>query len=88
MNCSQISLHLMRAHVDKRRDPRLARLVLMSAQGPLRPIQLICACALEKLSSRPLLREIILSEEDSLEPSEFVAKMQIWLKLFSAESRG
>jgi hypothetical protein len=44
--------------------------------------------ALEKLSSRPLLREIILSEEDSLEPSEFVAKMKIWLKLFSAESRG
>ncbi len=36
---------------------------------------------------RALLREIILSEEDSLEPSEFVAKMQIWLKLFSAESR-
>ena len=43
--------------------------------------------ALEKLSSRPFLREIILSEEDSLEPSEFVAKMQIWLKLFTAESR-
>ncbi len=42
---------------------------------------------LEKLSSRPLLREIILSEEDSLEPSEFVTKMQIWLKLFSAKSR-
>ena len=43
--------------------------------------------ALEELSSRPLLREIILSEKDSLEPSEFVAKMQIWLQLFSAESR-
>ncbi len=44
--------------------------------------------ALEKLSSRPFLREIILSEEDRLKPWEFVAKMQIWLKLFSSESRG
>ena len=43
--------------------------------------------AVEKLSSKPLLREIILSEKDQLEPSDFLAKMQVWLKLFSSEAR-
>jgi hypothetical protein len=41
----------------------------------------------EKLSSKPLLREIILSEKDQLEPSEFLAKMEVWLRLFSSEAR-
>jgi len=43
--------------------------------------------ALEKLSSRPILKEIILSEKDSLGSMEFLVKMQIWQDLLRAESR-
>ncbi len=43
--------------------------------------------ALEKLSSRPILKEIILSENDILGSTEFLVKMQLWQDLLRAESR-
>ena len=38
-----------------------------------------------KLPKKSQLREIILTEEDELEIIEFLAKMNIWLKLFRME---
>jgi hypothetical protein len=32
-------------------------------------------------------RTITLSEMDHIGPSEFVAKIQVWLKMFSSEAR-
>jgi hypothetical protein len=43
--------------------------------------------AVEKLSNKPLLKELILSEKDQLGSPEFLAKMEVWLRLFSSEAR-
>lgn len=37
--------------------------------------------AFTELSKDSILREILLSEHDELETSEFIAKSEIWLKL-------
>ena len=43
--------------------------------------------ALENLSKKSPLRDILLSEANMLGASDFLAKMDLWLKLFSSEAR-
>ena len=38
--------------------------------------------ALKELDGMPVLRTLILSEKDLLSSEEFLAKMEVWLKLF------
>ena len=38
--------------------------------------------ALKELDRMPVLRALILSEKDLLSSEEFLAKMEVWIKLF------
>lgn len=44
--------------------------------------------ALESLPAESPLRSVLLSEDDQLSVQDFIAKMDLWLKLFSLEKRG
>jgi hypothetical protein len=41
--------------------------------------------AYEGLNASPLLRDILLSEKEKLSVSEFLAKMDVWLKVLHSE---
>ena len=43
--------------------------------------------ALRKLPQGSALREVLLTEGDSLSPLEFLSKLDIWLKLLEREER-
>jgi len=50
-------------------------------------IQLLKVFALEKLPHTSPLRDLILSEKDELAVSEFLAKLEDWIKLIKYSSK-
>jgi hypothetical protein len=53
-------------------------------QGRVR-IRRLKEFASERLPGGSTLRDLILTEEDELAPEEFLAKMDLWLKMFRRE---
>lgn len=49
-------------------------------------IRRLKAFAFENLPKGWVLRDLLLTEHDELEPSEFCAKMDLWLKLARGET--
>ncbi len=43
--------------------------------------------AFDTLPKTSPLRDILLSESDQISNNDFIAKMDLWLKLFSSEAR-
>jgi hypothetical protein len=49
-------------------------------------IYLLKAFAAKRLPESSLLREVLLTEKDQLDPVEFLARLNVWLKILERET--